>query len=373
MSQSAPASSALAEENRQLRAQLAGLIGQARRNQQIMQRHQALDLQLIGAGSFRELIEGILETLRLSSELDVVTLSLIDSTYDIRRILVDLDISPNEFPQLLFMQDETEFGDLCARLRKPLLGAYSEQMHGMLFPEPMAVPASVAIVPLIRNQQLIGSINLGSAHASRFQPQMATDFIEHLSSIIAICIENVINQERLKRIGLTDPLTGVHNRRYVERRLQEEIGRTRRQGYPLSCLFIDIDRFKQINDSVGHQAGDVVLREVAARIKAELRLSDALGRFGGEEFVVLLIDAELKDAANVAERIRCGVAEQPVLLPNGSSLDVSVSVGVATLRYSGRAGCDTPVEVEAQEFVAKADRALYQAKEGGRNRVVALD
>jgi two-component system, cell cycle response regulator len=370
MSQSAPTPHSLAEENRKLRAQLDELLAQARRNEQIMQRHQTVDLQLIGAGSFRELIEGIIDNLRVSSGLDVVTLSLIDSTYDIRRILVDLDINPNEFPQLLFMQDETEFGDLCTRAQKPLLGVYSEQLHGILFPEPMAVPASVAVVPLVRKRQLIGSLNLGSADASRFQPQMATDFIEHLSSILAICIENVINQERLKRIGLTDPLTGVHNRRYVERRLQEEIGRTRRQGYSLSCLFIDIDHFKSINDQVGHQSGDVVLREVASRIKAELRLSDALGRFGGEEFVVLLIDAELGDAANVAERIRAGIADQPVVLQSGVALDVTVSIGVATLVNADR---NAPVEVEAQQFVAKADRALYQAKETGRNKVVTLD
>jgi two-component system cell cycle response regulator len=358
----------LAAENLQLRTQLADLLEQARRNQQIMQRHQMFDLKFIGAGSFRELIDSIFGSLKESSELDVVTLSLIDAEYDIRRILADLGINLSEFPHLLFLQNETELGELHAHLQKPILGRYTEQRHGPMFPEPIEIPVSVAIMPLIRNNRLIGSLNLGSFHETRFTAHMATDFLEHQSAIMAICIENVINNERLKHIGLTDPLTGVNNRRYLERRLMEEIGRTRRHGYALSCMYIDIDHFKQINDKIGHQAGDDVLREVAARIKAELRLSDALGRFGGEEFVVLLIDAELADAASVAERIRASIADQPLMIGARSTITATVSIGVATLAGQNR---NQPIEATAQEFIATADRALYEAKESGRNKVVA--
>ena len=360
----------VAAENVRLRAQLSELLKQARRNQQIMQRHQMLDLKFIGAGSFRELIESIFDTFKQSSELDVVTLSLIDADYGIRRILVELGIDLSEFPNLLFIQNESELGELHDHLQKPVLGRYTQQTHGPMFPESLAQPASVAIIPLIRNATLIGTLNFGSFHDVRFAPNMATDFIEHQSSIIAICIENVINNERLKHIGLTDPLTGVNNRRYVERRLLEEIGRTRRHGYALSSMYIDIDHFKQINDKIGHQAGDEVLREVAARIKAELRLSDALGRFGGEEFVVLLIDAGMADAVTVAERIRVGIADQALTLGTGITLSVSVSIGVATLIAPDRGA---RLETIAQQFIAKADQALYRAKSGGRNKVVSAD
>lgn len=363
-------SAALAAENRRLREQLADLLEQAQRNQQIMQRHQMFDLQFIGAGSFRELLGSIFETLKASSELDVVTLSLIDADYDIRRILAELGINPNEFSHLLFVQDACEFGELHTRLHRPVLGRYDEHRHGAMFPEPIPVPASVAIVPLWRNQRLIGSLNFGSFHDRRFMSSMATDFIEHMAAIIAICIENVINHERLKHIGLTDPLTGVNNRRYLERRLLEEIGRARRYGNTLSCLYIDIDHFKRINDTIGHQAGDEVLRDVAVRIKAELRLSDALGRFGGEEFVVLLIDTDLRDALAVAERIRAGIAEHPLRLGAGDKLGVTVSIGVATLDSPAR---DERIETIAQKLLAHADRALYQAKSGGRNKVVGSE
>ena len=120
---------------------------------------------------------------------------------------------------------------------------------------------------------------------------------------------------------------------------------------------------------MGHQGGDEVLREVAARIKAELRLSDALGRFGGEEFVVLLIDAELDSASMVAERIRASIAGQRFALLNGSKLAVTVSIGVATLEDFDR---EHPIEGVAQELVANADAALYRAKQAGRDRVVSF-
>jgi two-component system, cell cycle response regulator len=361
-----------ADETRQLRAQLSALLAHAQRNQQIMERHQALDLQLIGATGFVELIDVIFNTLKASSDLDVVTLTLIDPAYDIRRILADLAIRLDTLPHLLFIQDENELGELHAQLTAPLLGDYREHLHRPVFPEPVEMPASVAVVPLIRNRRLMGCLALGSSDAERFSPQMATDFVTHLASIIVICIENVISQERLKYLGLTDPLTGVNNRRYVERRLNEEVGRSCRQGYALSCMYIDIDHFKQINDRVGHQAGDDVLRQVAARIKAELRLSDALGRFGGEEFVVLLIDSEVKDAVGVAERVRGGICEQAVILADGARLDVTVSIGVASLGDAARAArTDSEVDALARQLVGNADRALYRAKAEGRNRVAA--
>jgi diguanylate cyclase (GGDEF)-like protein len=133
-------------------------------------------------------------------------------------------------------------------------------------------------------------------------------------------------------------------------------------------MYIDVDHFKRVNDEFGHQAGDDVLREVAARIKAELRMSDALGRFGGEEFVVLLIDADLESASMVAQRIRDSVADQVFLLADGQALPVTVSIGVAALEDFDR---EHAIEEVATALVGQADAALYEAKQQGRNRVVA--
>ncbi|SNS20199.1 diguanylate cyclase (GGDEF) domain-containing protein [Noviherbaspirillum humi] len=364
----APASAnEAADDSRHVRRQLESLIEQARRNQEIMRRHQQLDIAFISAAGFLDLARSLFELLPASSELDVVTLFMLDADYGIRRMLADLHIDAARLPHLIFIDDESELGEISVELDRPLLGAYKAELHGRLFPEPAPAPASVAIMPLLRHGRLIGCLNLGSFDASRFHGSMATDFIEHRASIVAICLENVLNQERLKHIGLTDPLTGISNRRYIERRLLEEIGRSRRQEYALSCMYIDIDHFKQINDRHGHAAGDEVLREVAGRIKAELRLSDALGRFGGEEFVVVLVDAGLADARGVAERIRTSIADHPLLLSGQTRMNVTASIGVATLVNQVRA--EAP-QSAAERLIARADAALYQAKQGGRNRVV---
>jgi diguanylate cyclase (GGDEF)-like protein len=199
---------------------------------------------------------------------------------------------------------------------------------------------------------------------------VATDFIEEQAAIIAICLENVINNERLKHLGLTDPLTGVHNRRYIESRLTEEIRRTQRHRHMLSCMYIDIDYFKQINDRHGHLLGDEVLCEVARRVKSELRLSDALGRFGGEEFIALLIDTDLTGARQVAERIRSSIAARPFALSNGETCHLTVSIGLSTLAPPKD---EQAIAAIAQGFLSQADAALYQAKDAGRNRVIFFD
>ena len=360
----------LIAENEALRRQLSSLIDQAESNHAIMMRHQAFDLELVGAGSFQELVETIFSQLPVVCRLDSVTLSLVDSGADIYTVMHRLGMDFETLPGLLFHEDQEALGyDLSGgAVPRPVLGLYNPALHNMAFPQPPQGLASVALVPLLRNKRLLGSLNLGSRDPSRFTPILGTDFVEHMGSIIAICLENVISNEMLKYIGLTDALTGVYNRRYMDRRLAEEIARARRQSYRLSCMYIDVDHFKQVNDTWGHQSGDDVLREVAARIKAELRMSDALGRFGGEEFVVLLIDADLDSASLVAQRIRASVADQPFVVGEGQMLSVSVSIGVATLEDFER---DHPIEGVAQALVAQADAALYEAKENGRNQVVA--
>ena len=356
----------LFKENRLLRDQLQDFLERAHQNQQIMLRHQSLDLKLIGANSFRELIVTIFTTLPETSDLDIVTLSLIDHKSILREVLIDLKLDLNEFPNLVFVSNVQELGALEKTLTKPLLGAYKEHAHTSFFTTCAKKPESIAIIPLIRHNKLIGCLNLGSADPMRFNPTMATDFIENLASIIAICLENVINSERLTYIGLTDALTNVSNRRFVEQRMLEEIGRARRQQYSIACLYMDIDFFKKINDQYGHQSGDDVLREVAKRIKAELRLSDTLGRFGGEEFVVILVNANLHDAFQVAERIRLSIASKTFLLSMAGACDTSISIGISTLTEANNQG---DISTASHELLWRADRALYEAKKQGRNRV----
>ena len=371
-----PRIASLEAENQALRARMAFLLEQVERNHDIMCRHQAFDLEIVSASTFPELIGTIFRTLPVISDLDGVTLSLLDEDDDIVLVMEKLGVDFSAFPQLLFVHAVAELGFAspapaaegeAALPPSPLLGQF-DAVHGPRFPGIDAPLRSVALVPLLRNKRLIGSLNLASGDMTRFTPSLGTDFIKHMASIIAICLENVISNEMLKYIGLTDSLTGVYNRRYIDRRLLEEIGRARRQNYCISCMYIDIDHFKLVNDTYGHQGGDEVLREVATRIRTELRRSDALGRFGGEEFVVLLIDADLDSATFVAERIRASIAGTMFDLPGSAQAWVSVSIGVASLEADAAL---LPIETVAQQLVAHADQALYQAKAGGRNKVIS--
>ncbi len=165
---------------------------------------------------------------------------------------------------------------------------------------------------------------------------------------------------RLRALAVTDVLTGLWNRRHMVERLEQEFLRARRVGSSLATLMIDVDHFKAVNDRYGHAVGDQVLREISRRLRDGARGYDLVGRLGGEEFVVVLPEAEIAGAAQVAERVRQAVAGLP--LECGTlSLHVTVSLGVAALR-------DSDDRVEA--VLGRADAALYRAKAAGRNRVV---
>jgi two-component system cell cycle response regulator len=167
--------------------------------------------------------------------------------------------------------------------------------------------------------------------------------------------------DRLRHMSQTDALTELDNRRYIEERLAEMFGHAARFGEPLACVMCDLDKFKPINDTYGHQAGDAVLRQFARVLRHEAREIDRVGRYGGEEFILLLPGTTDEAAAVFAERVREAVDGQPFTFPGGS-LTLTVSSGVASWPHPDIASSDA--------LVKAADDALYVAKETGRNRVV---
>ncbi|MBI3269484.1 MAG: diguanylate cyclase [Planctomycetes bacterium] len=164
----------------------------------------------------------------------------------------------------------------------------------------------------------------------------------------------------LSKLAALDYLTGIYNRRSMFDALEVELNRCRRSGRRLSVLMLDLDHFKRINDSHGHPAGDLVLREFASRAKQALRSTDILCRYGGEEFCVILPETETASALAAAERIRQAIGARSFMLES-DEVTVTVSVGVASV----------PPEFEGEltELLERADKALYRAKQGGRNRV----
>ena len=174
------------------------------------------------------------------------------------------------------------------------------------------------------------------------------------------------NAQRLKKLATVDPLTGLHNRGEITRRIAAEISRSRREHANLGVLMIDIDHFKRINDTFGHPFGDKVLRVVAQRVREDLRVTDVVGRYGGEEFVALCPKVTPTGMELLADRVRQRVEELRFTVEAGE-IDVSISIG----------GCvwepDSLLpDMTLEPFIKPADKALYAAKEGGRNRVVLM-
>ncbi len=162
-------------------------------------------------------------------------------------------------------------------------------------------------------------------------------------------------------LSRTDPLTSVHNRRSVMELLENEVARTIRHGPPLAVVILDLDYFKQVNDTWGHPTGDLVLKETAGLLRETLRQSDIVGRYGGEEFVLVLPDTSLAGSARLAERCRTRLAETPVTTGSGEIIHISASFGLACNEQC--------LGLSAEALIKAADHALYQAKHKGRNRV----
>jgi two-component system cell cycle response regulator len=171
------------------------------------------------------------------------------------------------------------------------------------------------------------------------------------------------NVQQSMELAITDPLTGLYNRRYMESHTNLLVTRALEREKPLSILVTDIDHFKSVNDTYGHDAGDEVLREFADRMRSCIRGVDLACRFGGEEFVVVMPDTDLGIASRVAERIRRRIAGEPFQIDRGAhSINVTISIGLAGLNGAE----DMPASI-----LKRADEALYRAKRSGRNRVVS--
>ncbi|MBO8126664.1 MAG: diguanylate cyclase [Firmicutes bacterium] len=179
-----------------------------------------------------------------------------------------------------------------------------------------------------------------------------------------VVVENAWLYEQIRQLSITDGLTKVYNRRYIEERLKEAIRLSRRHKASLSLVMMDVDHFKKVNDTYGHQAGDDVLKHLMEVCRTSTRATDILGRYGGEEFILVLPETDSQGAQIVAERIRAKVEAMPFPTCAGR-IPITISLGLATFPA---VSIDT-----AEAFIKAADLALYRAKESGRNRVVAYD
>jgi diguanylate cyclase (GGDEF)-like protein len=210
-------------------------------------------------------------------------------------------------------------------------------------------------IGLLIDEVAIGGLLLSPVEGHQFT-ESERKLAKGISNHLMVALENA----RLYELAIRDGLTGLTVRRYFLARLQEELDRAHRYRQPFCLLMIDIDHFKKVNDTRGHPAGDQVLRSISARLKNELRSTDLLSRYGGEELVVLLPNQDRQQGFRVAEKLRQAAARRPYTAGEGEPLTLTVSVGVSGYPHDGD---------EVELLIAKADEALYAAKQSGRNLV----
>jgi two-component system, cell cycle response regulator len=223
---------------------------------------------------------------------------------------------------------------------------------------------SIYMLPLFSRDLLQGIIVL------MWEYERSSDFHSHIDDTLRlVAAQTALGIERqhlysgVEKIGLTDALTGLANRRLFNYLIEREINRSRRYGRPVSLLMMDIDFFKRINDTWGHPAGDVVLRDLGALVRQSVRKLDVPVRYGGEEFAIILPETTLEEAVNLAERFRIMV-ERTVFSNGRERLPVTISIGIASIGNNSVAD-----NMSQEEFLQMADSALYQAKQSGRNRI----
>jgi diguanylate cyclase (GGDEF)-like protein len=218
---------------------------------------------------------------------------------------------------------------------------------------------SVIVAPLIHpTGQVLGALSLEALKETTFDE----DDLRLLVSFAVTATTAIYNAQlhaEVQKLAITDALTGLYNRRGFEELGKRELERLRRFSHPLSAIMVDVDFFKRVNDNYGHKIGDQVIRAVAKRLTNSLREVDIIGRFGGDEFTVLLPETDMFTAVGVAERTLVNVRELPIVIEQ-LALKVTVSIGVVKA---------TPEMLNLDELLEHADRAMYAAKQAGRNRV----
>ncbi|GMU51404.1 MAG: hypothetical protein AMXMBFR33_05500 [Candidatus Xenobia bacterium] len=320
-----------------------------------------LDVSRIIASNYPmpDVIKRITTKLRGILKADECSIMILDESQQHLAFVESSGLTRWELDNIRFRVGEGVAGWV-ARHKKPVvIPRLSEDPRFMPVKEQKRPMISMICVPLIIKQRLIGVVTLTTRHEDHIFSQEDLELTVLLSAHVSLMLEN----NRLYEISVLDGLTNLYNRRYMEQRLDKELSYARRFHHPLSFFMVDIDWFKKLNDTYGHQAGDAVLRIVSELFTKALREYDIVARYGGEEFAVILPSTPRSKAASIAERLRASVAEEDVSHQH-QLIPVSVSVGVATYPEDGQS---------SEALIAKADRALYRAKRSGRNRVVLAD
>lgn len=329
-------------------SELTELIENSRINEAIARKLFEIETDVLACQSSHALLKTLLESIKDKFNLSGISLLLVKPT--------PITYLFNTNNHSAWHQENTRSISLSTLTayhpsNKPFLTNHIEPLHAIIPKKLHDKAKSVALTPIFLENQLFASLLFTDTDASRFTQQLGTYHLEQLAVKISLCLSNVLIREQLEYMANYDRLTGVANRRLMEVTLNEELVRQQRYGVPFSVIFIDCNKFKQINDTYGHDCGDKVLTYVATQLKELIRENDKCFRYAGDEFVIMLASQTYGEAILAAERLTQFFKTTPMPY-NESQLPVTISCGVAA--SDGKQSMD--------ELLKRADQQLYVHK-----------
>jgi diguanylate cyclase (GGDEF)-like protein len=328
------------------------LLVRLKENEKIAQKFNEIEISILSILNFQDFLEKLLLEIRDKFAIEHIWISIINES-DIAKQLHGIQDSELLRTSTAFVPRESFLAVTRNRLH-PILANENMSNFNCLIPEkPKYNLGSIAIAPLTLDGQVIGSINKADKDKKRFEPGIDTSLLEQLALKVSLCLSNVMAHEQLKFLAFHDPLTGLLNRGVMERILNREFIRAKRYQTELTILFLDLDDFKSINDTFGHDNGDRALCHISDLLKQLKRDSDIVARFAGDEFVVILPSTSKVQGEYYIKRVKDKLASTP-LFAGDKCFHVKLSHGISTASEKG---------IESSKALLKeADKNLYQTK-----------
>ncbi|OQY23948.1 MAG: hypothetical protein B6I37_04370 [Desulfobacteraceae bacterium 4572_35.2] len=327
------------------------LFERVRENEQLAEKFYQVELKILATLNYVDFFETLLNEIAAVFEVPFVWFSLIEGSE------VESLLRERYSGQLKTVVNRVEYEFLNRFIddKGDVLRVNEDLQHYLpLLPkEHCQVVRSLAITPIFVDGELVGTLNQADGDVDRFSPCLNPVLLQRLALKVSICLSNVTAHEKLHGLACLDPLTGLFNRRVMDQALQREFNRAVRYMVPLSVVFIDLNDFKQVNDTYGHAVGDLLLQHLATNLKELSRSSDFVARYAGDEFVLILPETDLTKATALLTRMTETLHGLPVGIADGE-LFVSLSYGIASLP-------DPEVE-SPEQLLRKADQCLYRTK-----------
>jgi len=335
------------------------LFDRLKKNEEIAKKFSKIEIRILSVLNFRDLFEALLDGVQNQLRVPFTWITLIDKS-EITKLVQSIAES-KVFRTRMRLVDRKTFTHLIGKQSQPILINENLDYYRKLLPiEGNNSIKSMAVAPISSDGEIIGSLNQADFSKERFQPGIDTSLLAQLATKVSLCMSNVTAHEKLKIMAYHDPLTGLLNRRVMEAILNREIVRSKRYRIPLSLVFVDVDKFKYVNDTYGHDTGDELLKYLAALFLERSGETDIVARYAGDEFVLILPETDTNKAKTMMIRLQTHLDRRPLDTGN-TIIPFSISFGVVSTET---------IDIPSAKMVLKmADNALYQMKKEKNHEV----